>query len=140
MNKGKEKMQQRRDTNNKQSGIIAIQLNSNKSYLSTVNTAEVEGEMDGGCQDNLTNLQEGMTKEGRFPNVLHEGDGSDHNPNSRYSTENQHEISKKQQGQQQELIKIRQEVNNKRGRATQEETTRNNYQIKYSRTQDMGNK
>lgn len=49
MNKGKEKMQQRRDTNNKQSGIIAIQLSSNKSYLSTVNTAEVEGEMDGGC-------------------------------------------------------------------------------------------
>ncbi|KAK4733761.1 hypothetical protein R3W88_008022 [Solanum pinnatisectum] len=41
--------------------------------------------MEGGCQENHTNLQEGVSKWGSLPHVLHEGMDSDHSPDLRAS-------------------------------------------------------
>ncbi|KAH0712245.1 hypothetical protein KY289_008204 [Solanum tuberosum] len=65
---------------------------------------EVEGGLDGGCQEKHSNLQEGVSKGGNLTHVLHEGVHTDHSPDLRASattTEQQHNTQQHQKLQQQ---------------------------------------
>lgn len=50
--------------------------------MSTAETVEVQKGMKGGCQENLTNMQDGVTKWGSFPHAFLEGAESYHNPDN----------------------------------------------------------
>lgn len=50
--------------NNKNSGIIDTKPNSSKYSMPVLLIGDVDGGMDGGCKENHTNLQEGVTKGG----------------------------------------------------------------------------
>uniref|UniRef100_M1DPM9 Uncharacterized protein n=1 Tax=Solanum tuberosum TaxID=4113 RepID=M1DPM9_SOLTU len=51
--------------------------------------AEAEGGMEGGSQEKHTNMQEGVSKGGNLPHVLHEDTHIDHSPNPRASATTQ---------------------------------------------------
>ncbi|XP_069152140.1 uncharacterized protein [Solanum lycopersicum] len=61
-------------------------------------TDEVYGGMDGGCKDKTTNLQDGVTKGGNLPHVMHEGLDYDHRCDLRASRcdENDENVMKQQ--------------------------------------------
>ena len=67
------------DTNSRKEKITGIKLSlPNPKPSSTINddvghSDEGSGGMDGGCQEITSNLQEGVTKGGNLPHVLHEG-------------------------------------------------------------------
>ncbi|KAK4706949.1 hypothetical protein R3W88_033486 [Solanum pinnatisectum] len=85
--------------------------------------------MDGGCQENHTNLQEGVSKGGILPHVLHEGMDSDHSSDLRTlaTTKVSHHKSRNQQTQQQIIA------------ASQSQNDRSNHN-KGSMAKDLGSK
>ncbi|KAH0695794.1 hypothetical protein KY289_013276 [Solanum tuberosum] len=96
--------------NNKSTGIdsmLPIPTNLNSSYLYGV--VEAEGGMDGGCQEKQTNKQEGVSKGGNLPHVMHEGTHTDHSSDSRTSatTTGQQHSPDHQQAQQQEQTRAK---------------------------------
>lgn len=67
------KSMQEGENNAKALVIIAANFNSYRPNISILETSEVEGGIDRGCQENHTNLQDGITKRGSLPHVLHVG-------------------------------------------------------------------
>uniref|UniRef100_M1DEE3 Uncharacterized protein n=1 Tax=Solanum tuberosum TaxID=4113 RepID=M1DEE3_SOLTU len=61
--------------------MLPTPVDPNNSYFN--GTAEVEGGMDGGCQESHTNLQKGGSKWGNLTHVLREGKHLDHSPDLR---------------------------------------------------------
>ncbi|WMV13566.1 hypothetical protein MTR67_006951 [Solanum verrucosum] len=61
--------------------MLPIPTDPNISYLNGV--VEVEGVMDGGCQEKHTNMQERGSKWGNLTHVLHEGTHYDHSSDLR---------------------------------------------------------
>ncbi|KAK4733765.1 hypothetical protein R3W88_008026 [Solanum pinnatisectum] len=76
-------------------------LNINSTEI--VHNNEANGWMEGGSQENHTNLQEGVSKGGYLPHVLHEGNHFDFNPDLRAlaTTKGSQQKSRDQQRQQQ---------------------------------------
>ncbi|KAK4731258.1 hypothetical protein R3W88_024246 [Solanum pinnatisectum] len=70
--------------NRKISGIDSVLPKSQNPFSILADFAdEVEGGMDGGCQEKPTNLQEGMSKGGNLTHVLHKVAHTDHRPDLR---------------------------------------------------------
>ncbi|XP_015160414.1 ras-interacting protein RIP3-like [Solanum tuberosum] len=100
--------------NNTSTGIdsmLPIPKNPNTSYLNGI--VEVEGGMDGGCQEKHTNMQERGSKGGHLSHVLHEGTHLDHNSDLRTpaTTTSQHLNSYQQQVQQHDQTEARKQIN-----------------------------
>ncbi|KAG5606084.1 hypothetical protein H5410_027576 [Solanum commersonii] len=81
--------------------MLPIPINPNTLFSNGM--AEVEGGMDGGCQESHTNLQEKGSKGGNLSHVLHESTHIDHSPDFRppATTTVQHPTSDHLQVQQQ---------------------------------------
>ncbi|KAG5606151.1 hypothetical protein H5410_027643 [Solanum commersonii] len=81
--------------------MLPIPINPNTLYPNGI--VEVEGGMDGGCQESHTNLQEKGSKGRNLTHVIHEGTHFDHSPDLRApaTTTVQHPTSDQQQEKQQ---------------------------------------
>ncbi|XP_049348969.1 uncharacterized protein LOC125813523 [Solanum verrucosum] len=70
--------------NNKNTGIDSmLPIPTNPNILISNGDVEVEGGMEGGCQESHTNLQEKGSKGGNLSHVMHEGTHLDHSPDLR---------------------------------------------------------
>ncbi|XP_015072477.1 uncharacterized protein DDB_G0290301-like [Solanum pennellii] len=97
---GKQKMPRQQEGKNRNAdptGIIDVKPNTINDYEIECLSGEVDGGMDGGCQESLNNMLEGVTKGGNLPHVFHDGVHIDHN---RESTASASPKSKQQQSKQ----------------------------------------
>ncbi|XP_069144371.1 uncharacterized protein [Solanum lycopersicum] len=95
------------NTKSKSTGIDLSLPSPQPLYISDVNagfTDEVEGGMDGGCQEIATNLQEGESKGGNLPHAMHEGLDHDHRT--------AHRATRNAEGIQQHKQQIQQQMQN----------------------------
>ncbi|KAG5580298.1 hypothetical protein H5410_050925 [Solanum commersonii] len=128
--------------NNKGTGIdsmLPIPISPLSSPL--IGIIEVEGGMDGGCQERHTNLQEGGSKGGNLSHVLHEGIHLDHSPDLRSpaTTTIQQLNTDQQKVQQQEQFGIGEQGNTRQIKEKQQkEVTSAGKQNKGSMAKDMG--
>ncbi|KAG5568615.1 hypothetical protein H5410_064366 [Solanum commersonii] len=83
-NQKEQTMQIGNQTYNKSTCIDSmLPIPINPSTLFSNGIAEVEGGMDGGCQESYINLQEKGSKGGNLTHVMHEGTHFDHSPDLR---------------------------------------------------------
>ena len=73
---------------------------------------EVSGRMDGGCREIASNLQDGVTKGGKLPHVMHEGLESDLSTDHRASNNADNRLQQGKQQQLQHRYKIETTTNN----------------------------
>ncbi|KAH0736076.1 hypothetical protein KY285_011783 [Solanum tuberosum] len=122
--------------NNKSTGIdsmLPIPIDPNIPYFD--DTIEVEGGMDGGCQEKQTNMQEVVSNEGNLTHVMHQGTHWDHStrPRTPATTTSQHQRPEQQQLQHQKQP----ETGNNREKE-QEEVRTASKQNKGSMEKDIG--
>ncbi|KAH0736057.1 hypothetical protein KY285_011764 [Solanum tuberosum] len=137
-------MQTRNKTNIKSTGIdsmLPIPIHPNNLHLD--GNDEADGGMDGGCQEIHTNMQEGVSKGGILPHVLHEGTHIDHNSDLRTpaTTKGQQHSPRLQQVQQQGQTGEKNQTTTKNDRDKQQAEVRTaGTQNKGSMAKDMGAK
>ncbi|XP_015084243.1 transcription factor SPT20 homolog [Solanum pennellii] len=69
-------------------------------------TVEAYGGMDGGSKKKTTNLQDGVTKGGNLPHVMHEGLDYDHSNDHRASKNDENSLNQQNQQLQQQTLNI----------------------------------
>uniref|UniRef100_M1DBI7 Uncharacterized protein n=1 Tax=Solanum tuberosum TaxID=4113 RepID=M1DBI7_SOLTU len=90
--------------NRKTTGIDSVLSKSQNPFSILSDVADdVEGGMDGGCQEKPTNLQEGVSKGGNLTHVLHEVAHTDHRPDLRTSATTQQVPTKQNHNQAKEM-------------------------------------
>ncbi|KAH0717174.1 hypothetical protein KY285_013205 [Solanum tuberosum] len=90
--------------NKKTTGIDSVLPKSQNPFSILSDVAdEVEGGMDGGCQEKPTNLQEGVSKGGNLTHVLHEVAHTDYRPDLRTSATTQQVPTKQNHNQTKEM-------------------------------------
>lgn len=97
-----QKMTQQKDDRNNNSDIIPVKPNSNIMHLNEVMIGVAGWGKDRACQENTTNLQEGVTKGGNLPHDGHEREYIDQNPDLRAKTSRK----KQQRDGKQKMLKI----------------------------------
>ncbi|KAH0742160.1 hypothetical protein KY290_035203 [Solanum tuberosum] len=98
-------LQTETQANNKSTGIDSMLPNpTNPNILISNGVVEVEGGMEGGCQESHTNLQEKGSKGGNLPHVMHEGIHLDHSPDLRAPATTTVQLHKQTQQQVQQQV------------------------------------
>ncbi|KAH0716635.1 hypothetical protein KY285_012666 [Solanum tuberosum] len=138
-NQAKQPVQIDNKKDGKSTGIDSmLPIPTHPNNVSVECIAEVEGGMEGGSQENHSNLQEGVSKGGNLTHVMHEGVYTDHSIDPRASaTPMKHSHNTRQQQKLQQHTTIAQSPDEQQGNVT--EKRQKNYAVQgYEVTETEG--